>query len=630
MSWLPLYHDMGLIGSWLGSLYFGIPLVLMSPLVFLSRPERWLWAIHTHRGTLSASPNFGFELCLSKIKDRDIEGLDLSSWRIALNGAEVVYPSTLERFYARFKDYGLRQETLRPVYGLAESTVGLTIPPLTGKSKVDLIDRVRLEEKGEAVPCKDKKKGMKVVSCGKPIPKHEVKIVNEMGDTVLDRQVGMLWFRGPSNMQGYYRNPSATQEISHDGWLDSTDFAYKAEGEIYIVGRKKDVIIKAGRNLYPQDIEEVTNAVPGVRKGCCCAFSAYNSLRVTEEIILVVETREKQQNKRDEISRNIVARMSDFLGFSPDHIIFVEPGTVPKTSSGKLQRSACKTSYIKNELGHKRAPVWYQFLKVFLQSYLRKTRNGFVVFVNFLYTIYALLLFVGMTVPCLLTLILTPKKIAQKVVRLWAKFFFLCTGMLWKIKGEDQLKKKKSMIYVANHASYLDGILLTGILPPGVLIVGKQELTVFPPLRWLLKKLGHLTVSRLDFSKSLSDLDTIDAAIRMGKSILIFPEGTFTSASGLRPFKLGAFKLAVDCQVPVCPISIRGTRKILSDHSYLISPHKIGVTIMKIVTPKHKDWKEVVQLREIIREDIAKNIDEPMLRSILPDVPLGSDNIDTD
>ncbi|MHB8811287.1 MAG: AMP-binding protein, partial [Desulfobulbaceae bacterium] len=199
VSWLPLYHDMGLIGAWLGSLYFACRLVLMPPLSFLARPERWLWAIHHHRGTLSAAPNFGYELCARRISDHDIEGLDLSSWRLAFNGAEQVTAETITNFSRRYKPYGFREETMAPVYGLAESSVGLAFPPLGRKPLTDRIERDTFARTGRAVPVDDQDRpAQEFVACGRPLPGHQVRIVDISGRELPDRREGTLQFKGPS------------------------------------------------------------------------------------------------------------------------------------------------------------------------------------------------------------------------------------------------------------------------------------------------------------------------------------------------------------------------------------------------------------------------------------------------
>src|ERR1700674_4122109 len=282
VSWLPLYHDMGLIGAWLTLLHYGVPLAVMSPIAFLTRPERWLWAFHKHRGTITAAPNFAYELCVRKVADKDIEGLDLSSLRAALNGAEPVNPETLERFAARFSRYGFRREAQLPVYGLAEAALAVTVPPMNRGPLIVRVDREMFTAEGRAITAPaDDTTAIAFVSSGKPIPGHEVRIVNNAGEEVPERAEGFLWFRGPSATSGYYRNEAATQELfpqragkkdSGDAWVNSGDRAYRADGEIYVTGRVKDIIIKGGRNLYPHEVEELAARVEGIRKGCIVAF----------------------------------------------------------------------------------------------------------------------------------------------------------------------------------------------------------------------------------------------------------------------------------------------------------------------------------------------------------------------
>ena len=255
VSWLPLYHDMGLIGAWLGPLYVGFPLVSMSPLAFLSKPLRWLQAIHHWRGTLSAGPNFAYELCLKRIDDAALAGLDLSSWRLAFNGAEAVSPDTVRRFAERFAVCRLRPEAVTPVYGLAEACVGLLFPPLGRVARTDAIQRAPFEREQRAVPAEaDDAGALRFVACGRPLPGHAIRIVDESGLEAGERVEGRLEFKGPSATRGYFRNPEQTAKLFHDDWLDSGDRAYVADGDVYITGRVKDIVIRGGRNLYPPEI----------------------------------------------------------------------------------------------------------------------------------------------------------------------------------------------------------------------------------------------------------------------------------------------------------------------------------------------------------------------------------------
>jgi acyl-CoA synthetase (AMP-forming)/AMP-acid ligase II len=219
----------------------------MSPLSFLSRPERWLWAFHRHRGTIAAAPNFAYELCVRKIADQDIAGLDLSSWRAALNGAEPVNPETLERFARRFQKHGFRRESQLPVYGLAEASLAVTFPPLNRSPRVDLVDREIFTAQGRAEPTLDDSAAIAFVSSGMPVPGHEVRIVDDSGREVSDRTEGFLWFRGDSATSGYFNNPAATRELFPEGqapegglaWVNSGEPPDSAECEILLTGRVK-------------------------------------------------------------------------------------------------------------------------------------------------------------------------------------------------------------------------------------------------------------------------------------------------------------------------------------------------------------------------------------------------------
>ncbi len=294
VSWLPLYHDMGLIGAWLGSLVHATLLVIMSPLAFLARPQRWLWAIHRYRGTMSAAPNFAYELCLRRIADSDIEGLDLGSWRVACNGAEPVSPLTVERFCARFAEYGFERCALMPVYGLAEASVGLAFPPLGRKPLIDAVDRDVFARSGRAVPAAEADRNvLRFVASGQPLPAHEIRIVDPAGRELPERQAGRLQFRGPSACSGYFRNPAQTRRLFDGDWLDSGDLAYLAGGDVYITGRSKDIIIRAGRNIYPDEFEEAVGDLAGIQQGNVAVFASADPGTGTERLVVLAETRRR-------------------------------------------------------------------------------------------------------------------------------------------------------------------------------------------------------------------------------------------------------------------------------------------------------------------------------------------------
>lgn len=622
VSWAPLYHDLGLIGMWFGSLYHGVPLVLMSPLTFLTRPERWLWAIHYHRGTISGGPNFAYELAVRKIDPAQIEGLDLSSWRLAVNGAEAIQPKTLDNFTKKFAPYGFDAKAHFPVYGLAESTVCVATSPLNRGPRIDTIQRDMLEKEGKAIVVTDKteKNTLEFVACGKPIPDHQMRVVDEQGETLPERHVGHLQFKGPSSMQGYYGNPEATQAIFQDGWCGTGDFAYIADEEVFITGRRKDMIIKAGRNLYPAEIEELTGQVLDIRKGCVIAFGVNDPQRGTEKLVIVAETLEKQPQRREKIIDAINEKVVTALDIVPDHIVLVAPRTIPKTSSGKLQRSACKIAYLNGTISNKGTPAWMQITKLSLSFTQIKFINILKTIGSAIFTGYVLLT-LGLTLPLIwMSLFILPRKIASPLCHYWARFITVITGCPLRITGKKNLYKHHPVIYAPNHASYVDALLMLALLPPDTRLIGKSEITTQPFVKTFVKKLGYIVVDRDDITKGTEDTLEMQKLLQQGHSIMLFPEGTFSYAKGLRPFKLGAFKAAAETNTPVCPIALRGSRYILRGEERMFKPHTVKVTVCDLIMPQGNDWKSIMRLKNEVREAILKHCGEPALDLILAGV----------
>jgi len=616
VSWAPLYHDLGLIGMWFGSLYHGIPLVIMSPLTFLSRPERWLWAIHYHRGTITGGPNFAYDLCVRKIDPAHVEGLDLSSWRVAFNGAEAIQPKTLRRFTDKFSRYGFKHEAHFPAYGLAESSVCVTTSPLNRGPRIDIIERDAFEKEDRAIPIAEtesKKNGLEFVACGKPIPGHAIRVVDELGRELNERHIGNLQFKGPSSMQGYYGNPNATQAIYHEGWWDTGDLAYLADEEVFITGRKKDLIIKAGRNLYPAEIEDLTAQVTDIRKGCVIAFGISDLERGTEKLIVVAETSQKKPELREKIIEKINENISNALDITADQIVLVTPHTIPKTSSGKLQRSACKNMYLQGKLAKRKLPASLQILKLSVGFTKAKIMDSMLNAAKLLYTAYVAILFGISILPLWLCLFIFPQKISARICKGWAYFITLFAGCPIRISDRKNLLEHVPMIFTANHSSYIDALCILAIVPSGTRLIGKSELTKTPIIRTFFNKLGYLAVDRNDASQSVEDAKQIENTLSLGHSVLIFPEGTFSYAIGLRPFKLGAFKIAAETNTPLCPIAMVGTRWILRGEERLLKPHFIHATVGKPIVPEGKDWLEVVRLKQVVREFIAKYCGEPTL-----------------
>lgn len=622
VSWLPLYHDMGLM-SWIVSLYLGIPITILSPISFLNRPERWLWAIHYHRGTVSAAPNFAYELCVKKIDDSLLEGLDLSSWRLCFNGAEAVNINTLRRFYNRFKEYGLKKEALFPVYGLAENTVALATPPINREFRVDRIERDTFEKNKRAVPTDRAKEYLEFASEGMAIPGHAIRIVNEDIQELAERMIGNVQFTGPSAMRGYYNRPEATAAVYHDGWWDTGDLGYIADGELFITGRKKDLIIKAGRNIYPETIEEVVGNIPGIRKGCAIAFGVADAQLGTEKLIIVAESKQEHSQQAQLISM-ITEQVSVNVGVPPDQVIIVPLRNIPKTSSGKLQRSACKQAYLNGEITKKSKTVQLQMAKLFFAANTRRGVRLVGKSMRFLYTLYVWMVFALTVIPTWLLVMVTPKKWGGHFIKIWARTLFVLIFCRIKVVNKKHLNQIKPIIYAANHGSYTDSLVLLAVLPAGTLFIAKKEVFKIPLIAAAVKKLNYISVDRWEFAQNIEDTKNIFKALEERKSILIFPEGTFVYASGLRPFKAGAFQLAVDSRVSICPVALQNTRKLLRGDSFLLSPTKIMVTICELMIPKENDWREITRLKTEARKIISEHCGEPTVDLIAAGPELSS------
>ena len=634
VSWLPLYHDMGLIGAWFVPLCYGIPLVVMSPLAFLTRPERWLRAIHKHRGTLSPAPNFAYELCTRKVADADLEGLDLSCWRAALNGAEPVRAETLDRFVARFARCGVRREIIAPVYGLAEASLCVSAPAIGSGYQVDRISRAEFEREGRAIPvaAAADSNALEFVSAGTPIPGIELKFIDREGREAPERTEGRLLFRGPSATQGYYRNPEATKQlIQSDGWLDSGDLAYLAAGQLYITGRAKDIIIKGGRNLYPHEIEEVAGRVKGIRTGCVVAFGAPDPRSGTERFIIAAELR--TAGDRQTVAAEITRQISQALGMPPDLVELLPPHSIPKTSSGKLRRMETRRLYLAGKLG-KQSPVWMQMARLALISAPQRVgkglKSGTKSAAETIYGAYALAVFGGFIGPLWLAVSLAPnRRAAASVTRFGARAMLACAGVRVSSNGAEVLAALNGSgpwIFAPNHSSYLDILVTLAAVPSTVRFVAKGEVRSMPLIGKFLRRAGHFAFDRSDSQARVRQTEGVGEALERGESILIFPEGTFTSAPGIRPFQLGAFKSAVLAGRPICPVAVRGAREILRDKTLLPKFGRIEVQFGPLVAPQpdavalddksgaaQADWHEIVRMRDAVREIIAKNTGEPLL-----------------
>ena len=350
MNWLPNYHDMGLVGGLLTPLFWGRPSVLMSPLSFLQKPVRWLQSITRYRGTISGGPNFAYDLCVDKITDEELEGLDLSSWAVAFNGAEPIRPSTLKKFTARFGPAGFRPETFFPCYGMAETTLIITGSAVADPPIIRAFDGPALDEHRVVPAMEDEEGSRELVGCGHVLPEEEVIIVDsESRKRLPDHQVGEIWVRGPSVGMGYWNKPEQTEETfcaklvgrNGESYLRTGDLGFMDSGELFVTGRLKDLIIVRGVNRYPQDIEmtvEMTD--PRLQAGAAAAFSV--DLNGRECLIVMSEVERARRKDWSDVLGAIRSNVAREHELPPDGIVLVRFGSMPKTSSGKIQRHACQ------------------------------------------------------------------------------------------------------------------------------------------------------------------------------------------------------------------------------------------------------------------------------------------------
>ena len=617
VSWLPLYHDMGLIGAWLGSLYFGCLLVIMPPTAFLTRPARWLRAIHQYRGTLTASPNFGYELCAQRLSDQDLTGLDLSSLRVAFNGAEPVYPDTLERFRRRFAPYGFQREAMTPVYGLAEAAVGLTFPPMGRGPIVDCVDRAEMTGRGRAVL---KPKGtpntLRFVSCGRPLPGYRLRIIDTDGAEVPERIEGTLQFTGPSATAGYFHNAEATARLLSGEWHDTGDRAYMADGELYVTGRVKDIIIRRGQHIYPDEIESAIGDLEGIRRGCVVAFGTKEPSTATERLVVLAETRLTDPAARTQLKRRINERVVDCIGEPAEEIVLAPLHAVLKTSSGKLRRAATRAAYEDHSLGRAHAGPLVQMLRLMLEGAVVRLQRALTAAAHVAYGLYAwgAVLLIG--IPAIVRIALCREQAhawhlnhlaASRLIRAWRIPF----SAKWEIQGD----LPEPHVIVANHCSYLDSIFVAALLPRPHVVVAKAELQRIPVFGAYLRSLGIIFVERSAAEKRLLEVQQMKSAIAAGTSLIIFPEGTFTREAGLRAFHLGAFEIAVACGAPIIPLTLHGTRWVLRDGQWL--PRRLPVSAVvgaPLTVPAGSDaFSAAVQLRDAARAQILRHCGEPEL-----------------
>jgi acyl-CoA synthetase (AMP-forming)/AMP-acid ligase II len=349
VSWLPLYHDMGLIAGFLMPILSGIPLVIMSPFDWVRAPYRLLQSISKYQGTLTWLPNFAYNFCAQKIRDRHLEGVDLSSLRVVTNCSEPVRWESHVAFYERFKGFGLKSEALQTSYAMAENVFGVTQSRLGSEPVVEEIDREAFMVGRVAKSPFDGRPSMKMMSSGKPLENVKVRVLDENGNEVPERMIGELALHSDCMLTGYFNRPDLTEKAFQEGWYLTGDYGYIAQGEVFVSGRKKDMIIVGGKNIYPQDLESLTYEVPGVHAGRSVAFGMFDEVQGTEEVVIIAEGDSDDPAEQQKLADAIRLHVTKNSAIALRHVKVVGPKWILKTSSGKTARSANKEKFL-NEM----------------------------------------------------------------------------------------------------------------------------------------------------------------------------------------------------------------------------------------------------------------------------------------
>lgn len=564
VSWLPLYHHLGLIGKLLTSFYWGLPLVLLGPEQFLARPARWLEAISDFGGTLSAAPNFAYELCLRKLGDHEGKQLDFSRWRLAINGGEPIRPQTVEAFCRRFSGRGFDPGAVLPAYGLAEATLAVSL----GRPGAGL------------------KTHRGLVSCGRAVPGVELKL-----------EEGRILVRGPSVTQGYQGHPPL------EDWVDTGDVGFLHEGELYPAARARDVIVRAGRTLYPQEIERLLDEISGLRPGCSVGLPLDG-----DQLAVVAEARPRQDEAA--LRAEIVQALTAGLGVPPDRVELVSPRSVPRTPSGQLRRVETRRRLLDGSLG--RSDPWLvQLSRVLLASsgfWLRRgLANG-----GQRWRSVRMLTNLGVcVVPILATLVLRPASTPGVLARAGRLFFGLC-GLSLKEQGDPPARGP--LMVVANHASLLDPLVMLSLWTgPPLCCVIARSVARNPLVKFFLSRTRHIVVRRGGDGATLA-VEAMQQALAEGLCVLVFPEGGVEAAPGVRTFATGAFRAAAAAGAPVLPVGLLGTRQALAPGSLALVPGTvITAHYGPLLHPHASGWEGAVELTRQARDWIAESTGEPLV-----------------
>jgi 1-acyl-sn-glycerol-3-phosphate acyltransferase len=447
--------------------------------------------------------------------------------------------------------------------------------------------------------------------------------VDDQGQDVPERTLGRVIFRGPSMTAGYFGKPDATAAITlPGGFLDSGDLAYAADGELFIAGRRKDLIIKGGRKLVPQELEELASQVPGIRRGCVAAFGVLREAQGTESLVVVAETRLTDAKARARLQAQVIEALVEQVGMPPDEVVLVPPGVVLKTSSGKIRRADTKALYLAGKLGRRAGSRLRSGLRLSGAALLERGRGSLTLAGRGLYALWLLATLPPTVLAFWVVSLGLPGRRASLAMARWgARTGLRLLGCTLSATGLEHLRGTGPFLLAANHTSYLDIPLLLALLPADFAFVSKVEASRWPLVGLFIRRGAHLTVDRRDTRDGLATAERVAATLRSGRSVLVFPEATFVAGAGLRPFRLGAFKTAVELGLPVVPIAIFGARQALRDGTWLPRPGALRAFVGAPIAPVSGEWRDVLALRDRVAEAIAAECGEARLDLVVPGPP---------
>jgi 1-acyl-sn-glycerol-3-phosphate acyltransferase len=440
-----------------------------------------------------------------------------------------------------------------------------------------------------------------------------MRVVDSAGRELPDRREGRLQFRGPSSTSGYFRNAEATADLFDGDWLDTGDFAYLVDGDVYLSGRAKDIIIKAGRNIYPEEIERAVGEIDGVRMGCVAVFGSADKTSGTERLVIMAETRETGDQARADLRDRIEDAAGGILGEPPDDVALVAPQAVLKTSSGKIRRAANRAAYESGALSPARRAVWMQIARLGLSSLGPELRRLVRTFGEYLYSAWFWLI-VGVAAGLVWPLVtVVPSRrfglAALKAASRWILYFAAAPA---KISGLENLPPGAKVL-VVNHTGYVDLLMLFAALPGDLTFAAKGELKASWLTRYFIRHLGALFVERFETQRSVEDSAQLLDALKAGRTLVVFPEGTFVRMPGLLPFRMGAFTVAAEARAPIVPVVLKGSRAMLREGSWFARRSALSVTVCAPISSEGNDWSAAISLRDRVRRTMLEVGGEPDL-----------------